>query len=317
MTVLKTALVAALLLLAAAAAAQTPRNYTIYNYTIFIVDSHDHGEDLDIYALQSVGPYDYDPYSTVYYYLLWFPPHAVPMNLRFLNVTWWKPETIWLVGTYFVRVSGMGCVPATIYVVQDGVRMNPPQVAAYLCRTRRVACPAYMRVGRRHGCPQQDNCVEPHHPAVDIRRLLPIRQQLVLAETTAVRPQRLPNRRGGRARQRRAYMYQYRLRTPGLSSPPAGTWIQRRRGSSEIPNDTAVMAELQRLRMRVSELEAELANKTAQLAQLNATAAQLNLTVAQLNAALARGEGRGGSARGREPEAEGPAGGAQRHPHPA
>jgi hypothetical protein len=124
MTVLKTVLVAALLLLAAAAAAQTPRNYTIYNYTIFIVDSHDHGEDLDIYALQSVGPYDYDPYSTVYYYLLWFPPHAVPMNLRFLNVTWWKPETIWLVGTYPVEVVGMGYVPATIYVVQDGVRMN-------------------------------------------------------------------------------------------------------------------------------------------------------------------------------------------------
>jgi len=52
-------------------------------------------------------------------------------------------------------------------------------------------------------------------------------------------------------------------------------------------NDTAVMAELQRLRMRASELEAELANKTAKLAQLNATLIQLNSTIAQLTAALA------------------------------
>jgi regulator of replication initiation timing len=55
-----------------------------------------------------------------------------------------------------------------------------------------------------------------------------------------------------------------------------------------IPSDdAAVMAELQWARMRVSELEAELANKTARLAQLNATLIQLNATIAQLNVALA------------------------------
>ncbi len=48
------------------------------------------------------------------------------MNLRFLNITWWKPETIWFIGTYPVYVCRGECryVPATIYVVQDGVRMN-------------------------------------------------------------------------------------------------------------------------------------------------------------------------------------------------
>ena len=52
MTVPKTALVAALLLVAAAEAA----------------------------SLLSTGPYDSFPWSTLHVYLLWFPPHAVPMN---------------------------------------------------------------------------------------------------------------------------------------------------------------------------------------------------------------------------------------------
>jgi septal ring factor EnvC (AmiA/AmiB activator) len=70
-----------------------------------------------------------------------------------------------------------------------------------------------------------------------------------------------------------------------------------------IPSDEAfVMAELQRLRMRVSDLETELANKTAQLNVtliqldvLNSTVAQLNLMIAELEAALA--EARGEAAR--------------------
>jgi regulator of replication initiation timing len=43
-------------------------------------------------------------------------------------VTWWKPEAIWFKGTYPVRVCDGGCryVPATIYVVQDGVRVVEP-----------------------------------------------------------------------------------------------------------------------------------------------------------------------------------------------
>jgi len=99
----KTVLAVALLLLAAAVAAQTFR---------------------------STGPYDYNPYSTVHYYLLWFPPHAVPMNLTFLNATWWKPEAIWFKGRYYVEVcenvGGCRYGWATIYVVQDGVRVVEP-----------------------------------------------------------------------------------------------------------------------------------------------------------------------------------------------
>ncbi len=131
----KTVLVAALLLAAAAAAAQTTHTMYIYNYTWHIVDHYDYNGDYYRYTVHGVGPYNYNPRSTVYRYLLWFPPHAVPMNLRFLNVTWWKPETIWFIGTYPVGVSGMGYVPATIYVVQDGVRMNlhrSPQIFAAL-----------------------------------------------------------------------------------------------------------------------------------------------------------------------------------------
>ena len=93
MTVPRTVLAVALLLLAAAAAAQ---------------------------KLHSIGPYDYEPHLSHPLYLLWFPPHAVPMNLTFLNVTWWKPESIWVVGEYYVHVGGRGWggyVPATIYVV--------------------------------------------------------------------------------------------------------------------------------------------------------------------------------------------------------
>ena len=108
MTVPKTALVAALLLTAAAAASSP-----------------------------SLSPYYYRSNIIGSVYLLWFPPHAVPMNLTFLNVTWWKPEAIWFKGTYHVHACIGACnyVPATIYVVQDGVRMNlfkvqRPQVIA-------------------------------------------------------------------------------------------------------------------------------------------------------------------------------------------
>jgi hypothetical protein len=78
----------------------------------------------------STGPYDYYPWSTRHVYLLWFPPHAVPMNLMLLNVTWLKPEAIWFIGKYYVRVCGGECryEPATIYVVQEGVRMDLSKV---------------------------------------------------------------------------------------------------------------------------------------------------------------------------------------------
>jgi len=108
MTVLKTVLAVALLLaatllFATAAAAQTFR---------------------------STGPYDYNPQSIRHVYLPWFPPHAVPMNLTFLNATWWKPESIWFKGRYYVEacenIGGCRYGWATIYVVQDGVRVVEP-----------------------------------------------------------------------------------------------------------------------------------------------------------------------------------------------
>jgi len=77
-------------------------------------------------TLLSTGPYDYHSQLSHPVYLLWFPPHAVPMNLTFLNVTWWKPESIWFKSTYPVNVKGSGYVPATIYVVQYGVRVVEP-----------------------------------------------------------------------------------------------------------------------------------------------------------------------------------------------
>jgi cell division protein FtsB len=79
---------------------------------------------------------------------------------------------------------------------------------------------------------------------------------------------------------------------PGDYVIPAGWYLDpATKRVFRIPNDTAVMEELQRLRLRISDLETELANKTAQLAQLNTTAAQFNLTIAQLNAALTKARG--------------------------
>jgi hypothetical protein len=50
----------------------------------------------------STGPYEYQ-WGGYPWLLSWFPPHAVPMNLTFLNVTWWKPHSVWFKGTYYVR----------------------------------------------------------------------------------------------------------------------------------------------------------------------------------------------------------------------
>jgi regulator of replication initiation timing len=275
MTVPKTVLAVALLLLAAAAAAQWT-------------------------SLKSTGPYDYYPWSTRHVYLLWFPPHAVPMNLTFLNATWWKPESIWFKGTYPVHVCGDGrCryVPATIYVVQDGVRVVEPSktplgelVTSFVSRhIRRI-------------CAQGTAMVAPNKiielsPTTQIwisdiyclygnnwfwLRLLPyiLRDELTVEGVEAVE-----------FRDTRVYV-SVPAKPPGDYVIPGGWYLDPvAKRVFRIPNDTAVMVELQRLRLRISDLEAELANKTAQLAQLNATAAQLNLTVAQLDAALAGARG--------------------------
>ena len=273
MTPPKTVLVAALLLLAAAAAAQT---------------------------FHSTGPYDYYPWSTRHVYLLWFPPHAVPMNLTFLNVTWFRPEAIWFMGKYYVKtcenLGGCRYGWATIYVVQDGVRMNLAKVR----RPQVIAEFIGWHIKNRY-CAQGTAMVAPikiialnYTTQVWISdiyclrgnnwfwlRLLPyIFDDLTVEGVEAVK-----------FRDPRIFV-RVPAKPPGDYVIPGGWYLDpATKRVFRIPNDTAVMVELQRLRLRISDLETELANKTAQLVQLNATAARLNLTVAQLDAALAGARG--------------------------
>jgi len=250
--------------------------------------------------LHSIGPYDYEPHLSHPLYLLWFPPHAVPMNLTFLNVTWWKPESIWFKSTYPVRVcepGGCRYVPATIYVVQYGLRVVEPSKTPL-----GIFIITFAERQIRRFCAQGTAMVDPVKiielsPTVQVwisdiyclygnnwfwLRLLQymFRDEFIGEPVDAVE-----------FRDTRVYL-RVPAAPPGAYIFPAGWYLDpATKRIFRIPNDTAVMAELQRLRMRVSDLEAELANKTAQLAQLNATAAQLNLTVAQLDAALAGARG--------------------------
>ncbi|MFZ8807344.1 MAG: hypothetical protein ACO2PN_04465 [Pyrobaculum sp.] len=248
-------------------------------------------------TLLSTGPYDYVPWSTVHEYLMWFPPHAVPMNLTFLNVTWWKPESIWFKSTYPVSVKGRGYVPATIYVVQYGVRIVEPSKTPL-----GIFIVSFAERQIRRFCARGIAMVDP----VKIIVLNPTTQvwisevyclyenrwfwlrllQYMFREEFIGEPPEVVE-----FRDTRVYV-RVPAKPPGDYVIPAGWYIDpATKRVFRIPNDTAVMAELQRLRMRISDLETELANKTAQLAQLNTTAAQLNLTIAQLNAALTKARG--------------------------
>jgi hypothetical protein len=237
------------------------------------------------------------------------------MNLTLLNVTWGKPEAIWFKGRYYVEVcDSMGWCRyewATVYVVQDGVYVRKDvRTASYHIVT------GFVEWHIRRICALGTAMVAPikiialnYTTQVWISdvyclygnnwfwlRLLPyiLRDELAVEGVEAVEftdtkvHVRVP------------------AAPPGDYVIPGGWYLDpATKRVFRIPNDTAVMAELQRLRMRVSELEAELANKTAQLAQLNATAAQLNMlnsTIAQLNLMIAQlkaalAEARGEAAR--------------------
>ena len=266
MTVPKTALVVAALLLTAAVAAASPHSLSPYYYRSNIIGS---------------------------VYLLWFPPHAVPMNLMLLNVTWFRPEAIWFIGTYYVYVCGGVCryEPATIYVVQDGVRMNLSKVR----RPQVIADFIGWHIKNRY-CAQGIAMVAPNkvielNPTTQIwisdiyclyenrwfwLRLLPyIFDDLIAEGVEAVN------------------FTDTRVHVSVPAAPPGdyvipGGWyldVVTKRVFRIPSNDTAVMAELQRLRLRVSDLEAELANKTA---LLNATAARLNASLAEARGEAAR-----------------------------
>jgi regulator of replication initiation timing len=231
------------------------------------------------------------------------------MNLTLLNVTWFRPEAIWFKGTYPVHVcgGGKGCryVPATIYVVQDGVYVRKDvRTASYHI----VAGFVEWHIKNRF-CAQGIAMVAPNKIIVlnyttqiwisDIYcldgnnwfwlRLLPyiLRDELTVEGVEAVE-----------FRDTSVYV-RILAKPPGDYVIPGGWYLDpATKRVFRIPNDTAVMAELQRLRMRISELEAELANKTAQLNatliqldMLNSTIAQLNSTIAQLEAALAEARG--------------------------
>jgi cell division protein FtsB len=247
-------------------------------------------------AVLSTGPYDVRPGTSFQYYLLWFPPYAVPMNLTFLNVTWFRPEAIWFKGRYPVRVCGGECryELATIYVVQDGVRMDPFRVQ----RPRLIAEFIGWHIKNRY-CALGTAMVAPIKiielsPITQIwisdvyclygnnwfwLRLLPyiFREDLIAEGVEAVE-----------FRDPRIFV-RVPAAPPGDYVIPGGWYLDpATKRVFRIPsNDTAVMAELQWAKMRASELEAELANKTARLVQLNATLIQLNATIAQLNVALA------------------------------
>jgi len=244
----------------------------------------------------STGPYDVRPGTSFQYYLLWFPPHAVPMNLMFLNVTWFKPEAIWFIGKYYVRVCGGGCryEPATIYVVQDGVRMNLSKVR----RPQIIADFIGWHIKNRY-CAQGTAMVAPIkvielNPTTQIwisdiyclyenrwfwLRLLPyIFDDLIAEGVEAVN-----------FTDTRVYV-SVPAAPPGDYVIPGGWYLDSvTKRVFRIPsNDTAVMVELQRLRIRISDLEAELANKTAQLAPLNSTIAKLEAALAETRGEAAR-----------------------------
>jgi hypothetical protein len=197
---------------------------------------------------------------------------------------------------YPVLVCGGECryVLATIYVVQDGVRMDPFRVQ----RPRVIAEFIGWHIKNRY-CALGTAMVAPNKmivlsPTTQIwisdvyclynnnwfwLRLLPYihRDDLIAEGVEAVN-----------FTDTRVYV-EVPTAPPGDYVIPAGWYLDPiTKRVFRIPsNDTAVMAELQRARMRVSELEAELANKTARLAQLNATLIQLNSTITWLNVALA------------------------------
>ena len=228
--------------------------------------------------------------------------------MTLLNVTWFRPEAIWFKGKYYVKVcenvGGCRYEWATIYVVQDGVYVRKDvRTASYHI----VA--GFVEWHIRRICAQVTAMVAPikiialnYTTQIWISdvyrldgnnwfwlRLLPyiLRDELTVEGVEAV------EFTGTRVHVR------IPAAPPGAYVIPGGWYLDpATKRVFRIPNDTAVMAELQRLRMRISDLEAELANKTAQLAQLNATAAQLNMlnsTIAQLETALA--EARGEAAR--------------------
>jgi regulator of replication initiation timing len=246
----------------------------------------------------STGPYEYQWGGTPVL-LSWFPPYAVPMNLTFLNVTWWKPHSVWFKGTYYASVCGRGCDyrRVTIYVAQRDLKVvNPlqtnlgPAAIDYIEYHIKRIC----RQGTAMVAPAEIIVLDPNTQVwiSDIYclyynqwywlRLLPYD---FLLYGYLVRDAELVNATDLWVS---LPVLGWRGATSGMI--PASWYLHPvTKEVFRIPGaNLTLLAELQRAERRIYELQSLLENKTALLASANATIAQLNETVARLKAVIAQ-----------------------------
>jgi regulator of replication initiation timing len=219
------------------------------------------------------------------------------MNLTFLNVTWWKPHSIWFKGTYYVSVCGNGCGyrRATIYVAQRDVKVvNPlqtdlgPLAVDYIAYHIKRIC----RQGTAMVAPAEIIVLDSNTQVwiSDVYclyynqwywlRLLPYEAPL---SGYLVRDAEFINNTSGLL-----------ALTPVMGIPideiPAGWYLHPvTKEVFKLPGaNLTLLAELQRAERRMYELQSLLENKTALLASANVTIAQLNETVTRLKAVIAQ-----------------------------
>jgi predicted nucleic acid-binding Zn-ribbon protein len=245
-------------------------------------------------VVTSTGPYMYQ-WGGYPVLLSWFPPHAVPMNLTFLNVTWWKPHSVWFKGTYYARVCGYGCDyrRVTIYVAQRDLKVVDP-----LQTNLGPRAVDYIEYHIKRICRQGTAMVAPAEIIVldsntqiwisDVYclyynqwywlRLLPYEPALY---GYLVRDVEVVNA---------SDVYVSMPAGPPWPLVPAGWYLHPvTKEVFRIPGaNLTLLAELQRAERRIYELQSLLENKTALLASANATVAQLNETVARLKAVIAQ-----------------------------
>jgi len=287
MTVPKTALVAALLLLLA---------FATDALAFVITTDATSPPQWTREVVTSTGPYMYQWGGTPVL-LSWFPPYAVPMNLTFLNVTWWKPHSVWFKGTYYARVCGYGCEyrRVTIYVAQRDLKVVNP-----LHTNLGPTAIDYIEYHIKRICRQGTAMVAPAEIIVlDSNTQIWISDVYCLYYNQWYWLRLLPYD---------SLLYGYLVRdaefinntagllalTPVMGIPidviPAGWYLHPvTKEVFRIPGaNLTLLAELQRAERRMYELQSLLENKTALLASANATVAQLNETVARLKAVIAQ-----------------------------
>jgi predicted nucleic acid-binding Zn-ribbon protein len=219
------------------------------------------------------------------------------MNLTFLNVTWWKPHSIWFKGTYYVSVCGNGCGyrRATIYVAQRDVKVvNPlqtdlgPLAIDYIAyHIKRICAQGTAMVAPAEIIVLDSNtqvwisdvyCL--YYNQWYWLRLLPYEAPLT---RYLVRDAEFINNTSGLL-----------ALTPVMGIPideiPAGWYLHPvTKEVFKLPGaNLTLLAELQRAEKKIYELQRLLENKTALLASANATVAQLNETAAKLKAVIAQ-----------------------------